>query len=103
MDRGPWSVTHGHLQLQISTNPITEQTVRSCSQYSTFLDRVVSGGEWSDCDTSCGSGSMVRSRRVMQVSAHGSRHCPSLVQCRAYQAHHGCQPDSDFPLRGRLL
>ncbi|XP_045454119.1 somatomedin-B and thrombospondin type-1 domain-containing protein [Melitaea cinxia] len=64
------------------------------------LDCVVSGwGEWSDCDTSCGSGSMVRSRRVMQAPAHGGRHCPSLVQRRACQAHHGCQPDSDVPLR----
>lgn len=69
---------------------------------STVIDCVVSGwGPWSDCDTNCGSGSMVRSRRVVQAPAHGGRHCPSLVQRRACQEHTGCSEDSDIPLRGK--
>lgn len=67
---------------------------------SPVIDCVVSGwGPWSDCDTNCGSGSMVRSRRVVQAPAHGGRHCPSLVQRRACQEHRGCSADSDVPLR----
>ncbi|XP_041971790.1 somatomedin-B and thrombospondin type-1 domain-containing protein-like [Aricia agestis] len=64
------------------------------------VDCVVSEwGAWSECDTSCGSGGMERARRVLRAAAHGGRHCPSLVQRRACQAHHGCAPDSDVPLR----
>ncbi|KPI99079.1 RPE-spondin [Papilio xuthus] len=56
-------------------------------------------GPWSECDTGCGSGSMQRSRRVLQAAARGGRHCPDLIQRRACQAHHACAPDSDIPLR----
>ncbi|XP_032528013.1 somatomedin-B and thrombospondin type-1 domain-containing protein-like [Danaus plexippus] len=64
------------------------------------LDCVVSGwGEWSECDNECGSGSMMRSRRVVQAPARGGKHCPTLVQRRACQSHHGCTEESDIPLR----
>ncbi|KAI8441936.1 hypothetical protein MSG28_005608 [Choristoneura fumiferana] len=58
-------------------------------------------GQWSVCDTHCGAGSMVRSRRVVRSPARGGRHCPSLVQRRACQEHQGCGDDSDVPLRAR--
>ncbi|KAJ2940309.1 hypothetical protein O0L34_g11893 [Tuta absoluta] len=64
------------------------------------IDCVVSGwGPWTECDTTCGSGSMERSRRIVQGPAHGGKHCPSLRQRRACQAHHGCGADSMVPTR----
>ncbi|XP_061722819.1 somatomedin-B and thrombospondin type-1 domain-containing protein-like [Cydia pomonella] len=51
-------------------------------------------GAWSTCDTRCGAGSMVRTRRVIRSPARGGRHCPSLVQRRACQEHQGCPHDS---------
>uniref|UniRef100_A0A8D8SFX0 Somatomedin-B and thrombospondin type-1 domain-containing protein n=3 Tax=Cacopsylla melanoneura TaxID=428564 RepID=A0A8D8SFX0_9HEMI len=37
---------------------------------------------WSDCDTECGPGTMVRARKVKQEAKNGGKHCPSLTQKR---------------------
>lgn len=50
------------------------------------IDCVVSEwGPWSECDTTCGTGMMSRTRIIEQKPQNGGKHCPSLVQKR------GCQ------------
>lgn len=46
-------------------------------------DCQVSGwAAWSECDTECGPGTMVRTRTVTQEAQNGGKHCPSLTQKR---------------------
>lgn len=48
-------------------------------------------GVWSDCDTSCGTGIMSRTRKVINSPTNGGKHCPSLVQkrgCQGFKCHH---------------
>ncbi|XP_034140378.1 thrombospondin type-1 domain-containing protein 7A isoform X2 [Drosophila guanche] len=40
---------------------------------------------WSECNKSCGSGLMTRSRQVLQVAQNGGKHCPTLFQTRSCQ------------------
>ncbi|XP_077295841.1 somatomedin B and thrombospondin type 1 domain containing protein vexed [Arctopsyche grandis] len=47
--------------------------------------QVTAWGAWSSCDSSCGPGSMSRSRRVSRGPQHGGRRCPGLLQRRACQ------------------
>ncbi|BFF99980.1 uncharacterized protein DMAD_00088 [Drosophila madeirensis] len=40
---------------------------------------------WSECNKSCGSGLMTRSRQILQVAQNGGKHCPTLFQTRSCQ------------------
>ncbi|KAH8387753.1 hypothetical protein KR093_009375 [Drosophila rubida] len=47
-------------------------------------------GAWSECDKSCGSGMMTRTRQVLQAAQNGGKHCPTLQQkrgCQGYRCH----------------
>ncbi|KAH8240489.1 hypothetical protein KR038_003497 [Drosophila bunnanda] len=47
-------------------------------------------GPWSECDKSCGTGMMTRSRQVLQAAQNGGKHCPTLQQkrgCQGYRCH----------------
>ncbi|XP_030378084.1 uncharacterized protein LOC115626767 [Scaptodrosophila lebanonensis] len=45
-------------------------------------------GAWSECDKSCGTGMMTRTRQVLQPAQNGGKHCPSLLQKRGCQGYH---------------
>ncbi|XP_026679083.1 somatomedin-B and thrombospondin type-1 domain-containing protein, partial [Diaphorina citri] len=38
---------------------------------------------WSECDTECGPGTMVRTRKAIQEPKNGGKHCPTLTQKRS--------------------
>uniref|UniRef100_A0A0A1WV78 RPE-spondin n=1 Tax=Zeugodacus cucurbitae TaxID=28588 RepID=A0A0A1WV78_ZEUCU len=40
---------------------------------------------WSECDKSCGTGIMLRTRQIIRVPQNGGKHCPSLTQKRSCQ------------------
>lgn len=61
--------------------------------------QVSSWGQWSVCDTRCGSGSMMRTRKVVQAPAEGGKRCPSLTQRRTCHQHHECATQIDRSLR----
>ncbi|KAH8420216.1 hypothetical protein KR009_007514 [Drosophila setifemur] len=47
-------------------------------------------GEWGECDKSCGTGMMTRTREVLQAAQNGGKHCPTLLQkrgCQGYRCH----------------
>ncbi|XP_068159673.1 hybrid signal transduction histidine kinase A isoform X2 [Drosophila tropicalis] len=47
-------------------------------------------GAWSECDKSCGTGMMTRTRQILQAAQNGGKHCPSLLQkrgCQGYRCH----------------
>ncbi|KAH8264717.1 hypothetical protein KR044_002261 [Drosophila immigrans] len=47
-------------------------------------------GAWSECDKSCGSGMMTRTRQIVQAAQNGGKHCPTLLQkraCQGYRCH----------------
>ncbi|XP_039960129.1 somatomedin-B and thrombospondin type-1 domain-containing protein isoform X2 [Bactrocera tryoni] len=35
---------------------------------------------WSECDKSCGTGVMLRTRKIIRAPQNGGKHCPSLTQ-----------------------
>ncbi|KAH8265767.1 hypothetical protein KR026_012378 [Drosophila bipectinata] len=47
-------------------------------------------GAWSECDKSCGTGMMTRTRQILQAAQNGGKHCPTLLQkrgCQGYRCH----------------
>ena len=47
-------------------------------------------GVWSECDVSCGTGMMSRTRSILNAPENGGKHCPSLVQkrgCQGFKCH----------------
>lgn len=47
-------------------------------------------GIWSECDVSCGTGMMTRTRTVLTQPENGGKHCPSLTQkrgCQGFKCH----------------
>lgn len=47
-------------------------------------------GAWSECDKSCGTGMMTRTRQILQAAQNGGKHCPSMLQkrgCQGYRCH----------------
>ncbi|XP_016978674.1 cyclin-dependent kinase 11B [Drosophila rhopaloa] len=47
-------------------------------------------GAWSECDKSCGTGMMTRTRQILQAAQNGGKHCPTLQQkrsCQGYRCH----------------
>ncbi|XP_060663411.1 uncharacterized protein LOC132796304 isoform X1 [Drosophila nasuta] len=47
-------------------------------------------GAWGECDKSCGSGMMQRTRQILQAAQNGGKHCPTLLQkraCQGYRCH----------------
>lgn len=40
---------------------------------------------WSECDKSCGTGVMLRTRKIIRAPQNGGKHCPSLTQKRSCQ------------------
>lgn len=47
-------------------------------------------GVWSECDVSCGTGMMSRTRTILNAPENGGKHCPSLVQkrgCQGFKCH----------------
>lgn len=61
--------------------------------------QVTAWGPWSACDSSCGPGSMSRTRRIARVPQHGGRRCPGLLQRRACQGA-DCSLHTDSAARG---
>lgn len=57
----------------------------------TVIDCTVSEwGVWSECDVSCGTGMMSRTRTILNAPENGGKHCPSLVQkrgCQGFKCH----------------
>lgn len=57
----------------------------------TVIDCTVSEwGVWSECDVSCGTGMMSRTRSILNAPENGGKHCPSLVQkrgCQGFKCH----------------
>ena len=37
---------------------------------------------WSVCDKSCGTGVMLRTRKIIRAPQNGGKHCPTLTQKR---------------------
>uniref|UniRef100_A0A1B0FG17 Spondin-like TSP1 domain-containing protein n=1 Tax=Glossina morsitans morsitans TaxID=37546 RepID=A0A1B0FG17_GLOMM len=47
-------------------------------------------GQWSECNASCGTGIMTRTRKILQSPQNGGKHCPTLMQkrgCQGYRCH----------------
>ncbi|KAH8284422.1 hypothetical protein KR018_005976 [Drosophila ironensis] len=47
-------------------------------------------GAWGECDKSCGTGMMTRTRQILQAAQNGGKHCPTLAQkrgCQGYRCH----------------
>lgn len=47
-------------------------------------------GVWSECDVSCGTGMMTRTRTILTPPENGGKHCPSLTQkrgCQGFKCH----------------
>lgn len=61
------------------------------SVFFTVIDCTLSDwGAWSECDSSCGTGMMSRTRKIMSEAQNGGKHCPSTVQkrgCQGYKCH----------------
>lgn len=59
--------------------------------YVTVIDCTVSEwGVWNECDVSCGTGIMSRTRTILSTPENGGKHCPSLVQkrgCQGFKCH----------------
>lgn len=57
----------------------------------TVIDCTVSEwGVWNECDVSCGTGMMSRTRTILNAPENGGKHCPSLVQkrgCQGFKCH----------------
>ncbi|XP_068159671.1 hybrid signal transduction histidine kinase A isoform X1 [Drosophila tropicalis] len=64
-----------------------------CGENENFLlldCQVSDWGAWSECDKSCGTGMMTRTRQILQAAQNGGKHCPSLLQkrgCQGYRCH----------------
>ena len=63
--------------------------------------RVSEWEQWSDCDVSCGVGSMSRSRNVLSPPQNGGKECPDLHQKRACHGQRCEVQDDDKMLRGK--
>lgn len=59
--------------------------------YPAVIDCTVSEwGVWSECDVTCGTGMMSRTRSILNAPENGGKHCPSLVQkrgCQGFKCH----------------
>ncbi|KAJ6216497.1 hypothetical protein RDWZM_007654 [Blomia tropicalis] len=61
--------------------------------------RVSEWDQWSDCDVSCGVGSMSRSRTILSQPQNGGKECPDLHQKRACHGQRCEVQDNDKMVR----
>uniref|UniRef100_A0A1B0BWZ3 Spondin-like TSP1 domain-containing protein n=1 Tax=Glossina palpalis gambiensis TaxID=67801 RepID=A0A1B0BWZ3_9MUSC len=69
----------------------TGNCIRDTDAPFNLLDCQVSDwGQWSECNASCGTGIMTRTRKILQSPQNGGKHCPTLMQkrgCQGYRCH----------------
>ncbi|KAI9589940.1 hypothetical protein GQX74_008108 [Glossina fuscipes] len=91
LNTGVQRYTNSHSLFYLTRVPSVDDIPQKHAIIKIILDCQVSDwGQWSECNASCGTGIMTRTRKILQSPQNGGKHCPTLMQkrgCQGYRCH----------------